>query len=64
MKRSKNRINIIKKFLKGYLSEIFLILGLSLIVYATYRLSPTASIYLSGMIFITGGLFISKYIRK
>lgn len=55
----KKLISKTRKFI-GYIINEFLILsGLSLIVYATYRINLIAALYLLGVVLILFGLFLA-----
>jgi len=59
MEKFKNLIKKIKEFLVVNISEVFLVLGLILVDYATYRINLTASIYVTGFILILFGIFFA-----
>lgn len=47
-----------KKFLLKHLDDIYITTGCGLLIYATYRLSLTAAIYLTGVILVVIGVLI------
>lgn len=56
----------IKKIIKAYssfvgaiINEFFILTGLSIIVYATYRVNTTAALFLLGIVFVLFGLFLA-----
>jgi len=55
----KKLIKKINSFVKSIINEFFILLGISTVVYATYRINLTAAIYLVGVLFILFGLFLA-----
>lgn len=55
----KKIIKAFKSFVGSIINEFFILLGVSTVVYATYRISLTASIYMVGVLFIFFGLFLA-----
>lgn len=47
------------KELKNFIEEILIIIGLSIIVFATYLLSLVAALYVLGIILFLFGLFLA-----
>jgi len=60
----KKTIKKLNSFVGKIINEFFILLGLSTIVYATYRINLTASIYLVGVLFILFGLFLAATRRE
>lgn len=51
-------------FVKSIINEFLILLGLSLIVTATYLINIIAAIYLLGVVLILFGLFLAKTRRE
>lgn len=59
MKKLKKTISKATKFIGNITNEFFILSGLSLIVYATYRINTIAAMYLLGAVLILFGLFLA-----
>lgn len=59
IKKIKNFISDCSNFFKSIINEVFILTGLFLIVYATYRINTIAALYLLGIVFILFGLFLA-----
>lgn len=59
MKKLKKIISKAAKFIGNITNEFFILSGLSLLIYATYRINLTASIYLMGVLLVLFGLFLA-----
>lgn len=55
----KKLISKITKFIGNIINEFFILLGLFLIVFATYIINVIASMYLMGAVLILFGLFLA-----
>lgn len=55
----KKLINKLTLFVKNTINDFFILIGISTVVYATYRINLTAAIYLVGVLFILFGLFLA-----
>jgi len=55
----KKSINKFNSFVKNTINDFFVLLGISIVVYATYRINLTAAIYLVGVLLILLGLFLA-----
>ncbi len=52
--------NKLKELISLYLEDIFIFIGLIIVLFTTYRINTVVSNYLLGAIFILTGLIISK----
>jgi len=66
MKKLKSVLKAIKivpktlnKVIKSTIEEIFILIGLSLIVYATYLINVVAALYVAGTVLFLFGLFLA-----
>lgn len=59
MRRFKKKITKITSIVKNIINDFFILLGISTVVYATYRINLTAAIYLVGVLLILLGLFLA-----
>lgn len=59
MHKIKKIISKTSKFIGNITNEFFILSGLSLIVYATYRINLIAAMYLLGLVLILFGLFLA-----
>lgn len=64
MKKLNKIKSSINQFLSKNISEIFVVFGLISLIYATYRINLTASIYVAGEISILLGLFFAYAERR
>lgn len=55
----KKNIKKSMKFTENVISEFFILSGLSLLIYATYRINLIAAMYLLGIVLILFGLFLA-----
>ena len=51
-------IQKIKSLFQKYIDDLFIFLGFGLVIYATYRISLTAAIYVAGALSIVFGVFL------
>ncbi len=59
MNKLKKTIRKASEFIGSITNEFFILSGLSLLVYATYRINLTVSIYLVGVLLVLFGLFLA-----
>lgn len=59
MNKLKKTIRKAIEFIGSITNEFFILSGLSLLIYATYRINLTASIYLMGVLLVLFGLFLA-----
>lgn len=52
--------NKLRQLLSLYLEDIFIFIGLIIVIFITYKINVLAASYLLGAIFIISGLIISK----
>lgn len=53
-------MNKLFKFISSYIEDIFIFIGLLILILTTYKLNRVAGNYLLSLIFILIGIFISK----
>ena len=58
MRKMSNILHQLFQIWRKYLDDQFILLGLALIVYATYRINLTAAIYVAGVLFIGFGIIL------
>ena len=58
MRKISNSLHQLLKIWRKYLDDLFILLGLGLVVYATYRINLTAALYVSGLLFIGFGVIL------
>lgn len=44
--------------MRKYLDDILILIGCGILIYATYRISLTAALYMGGALFILVGVFV------
>lgn len=54
------RMNKLLKFISSYCEDIFILIGLIIVVLTTYTVNTVVANYLLGAIFILMGLILSK----
>jgi len=54
------KMNKLFKFISSYIEDIFIFIGLLILILTTYKLNRVAGSYLLSLIFILIGIFISK----
>lgn len=64
MRKISNILHQLFQTWRKYLDDQFILLGLALIVYATYRISLTAAIYVAGILFLGFGILLMFTAKK
>lgn len=64
MRKIANILHQLFQTWRKYLDDQFILLGLALIVYATYRINLTAAIYVAGVLLIGFGVILGLTGKK
>ncbi len=64
MKLIKNLISKSTQFIRNIINELFILSGISVVVYTTYTLDETLGKYLIGLLLILFGLFLASTRRE